>query len=77
MQLWSRVQKRDMLLTKSKETEHRKTVCRRGIEKSGMTDHLWKEKGTHLPLWDEVKIIDRKDHWRIRYFKEAACMFLQ
>ena len=27
------------------------------IEKSGMADHIWKEKGT---------IIDRDEHWRIR-----------
>ena len=37
-----------------------------------MADHIWKEKGNHLPMWDEVKIIDRKEHWRIRRLKEAA-----
>ena len=26
------------------------------IEKSGMADHIWKEKGNHLPLWDKVEI---------------------
>ena len=40
------------------------------IEKSGMADHIWKEKGNHLPLWDEVKISGREEHWRIRRLKE-------
>ena len=39
-----------------------------------MADHIWKEKGIHLPLWDEVKIIDIADHWRIRRLKESAHM---
>ena len=39
-----------------------------------MADHIWKEKRNHLPLWDEVKIIDREEHWRIRRLKEAAHM---
>ena len=46
--------------------EHRKAVVRGEIEKSGITDHIWKEKGNHLPLWDEVEIVDRVEHWRIR-----------
>ena len=37
--------------------EHRKVVGGE-IEKSGMADHIWKEKGNHLPLWDKVEIID-------------------
>ena len=45
--------------------EHRKAVVRGEIEKSGMADHIWKEKGNHLPLCDEVEIIDRAEHWRI------------
>ena len=32
------------------------------------------EKGNHLPLWDEVEIIDRAEHWRIRRLKELAHM---
>ena len=40
-----------------------------------MADHIWKEKGNHLPLWDEVEIIDGADeHWRIRRLKELAHM---
>ena len=54
--------------------EHRKAVGRGEIEKSGMADHIWKEKRNHLLLWDEVKIIDRAEHWRIRRLKESAHM---
>ena len=54
--------------------EHRKAVVRGEIKKSGMADHIWKEKGNHLPFWDEVKIIDREEHWRIRCLKEPAQM---
>ena len=52
--------------------EHQKVVVRGEIEKSGMADHIWKEKGKHLPLWDKVEIIDRAEHWRIRRLKESA-----
>ena len=52
--------------------EHRKAVVRGEIEKSGMADHIWKERGNHLPLWDKVEIIDRAEHWRIRHLKESA-----
>ena len=34
--------------------EHRKAVVQGEIEKSGMADHIWKEKGNHLLLWDKV-----------------------
>ena len=54
--------------------EHRKAVVQGEIEKSGMVDHIWKEKGNHLPLWDKVEIIDRAEHWRIRRLKESAHM---
>ena len=52
--------------------EHRKAIVRGEIEKSGMADHIWKEKGNHLPLWDKVEIIDRAEHWRISRLKESA-----
>ena len=55
--------------------DHRKAVVRGEIEKSGMVDHIWKEKGNHLPLWDKVEIIDRAEHWRNRRLKESAHMF--
>ena len=54
--------------------EHRKTIIRGEIEKSGMAQHIWKEKGNHLPLWDKVEIIDRAEQWRIRHLKESAHM---
>ena len=54
--------------------EHRKAVVRGDIEESGMADHIWKEKGNHLPLLDKVEIIDRAEHWRIRRLKESAHM---
>ena len=54
--------------------EHRKAVVRGKIEKSGIADHIWKEKGNHPPLWDKVKIIDREEHWRIRRLSDSAHM---
>ena len=55
--------------------EHRKAVVARGeIEKSGMADHIWKEKGNYRLLWDKVEIIDRAEYWRIRRLKESAHM---
>ena len=39
-----------------------------------MADHIWKEKGNHLLLWDKVEIIDRAEHWKIRCLKELAHM---
>ena len=54
--------------------EHRKAVCRGEVKKSVMANYLWKEKGNHLPLWDEVKIVDRGEYLKIRGLKEAAHM---
>ena len=54
--------------------EHRKALVRGEIEKPGLADHKWKEKGNYLPLWDKVEIIDRAEHWRIRRLKESALM---
>ena len=54
--------------------EQWKAVVWGEIEKSDMVDHILKEKGNYLPLWDKVKIIDRKEHWRIRHLKESAHM---
>ena len=54
--------------------EHREAVVRGKIEKLGMADHIWKEKGNHLSLWDEVEIIDRAAHWRIRRLLESSHM---
>ena len=54
--------------------EHKMVIVRGEIEKSCMADHIWKENGNHLPLWDKVEIIDRAEHWRIRRLKESAHM---
>ena len=40
-----------------------------------MTDHIWKEKGNHLPLGDQAKIIDWDECWKIRRLKEAVQKF--
>ena len=42
--------------------EYQKVVVRDEIEKSGMADYIWKEKGNNQLLLDEVKIIDRQEH---------------
>ena len=39
-----------------------------------MANYIRKEKGNHLPFWDDVKIIDREELWRISCLKEAAYM---
>ena len=54
--------------------EYRKAVVQGEIEKSVMADHIWKEKGNPLTLWDEVEIIDRAEHCWIRRLKESAHM---
>ena len=54
--------------------EHQQAVVQGEIEKSGMADHIWKEKGEHLLLWDKVEITDRAEHWRTRRLKESAHM---
>ena len=52
--------------------EYQKAVVWGEIEKSGIADHIRKEKRNHLPLWDKVRIIDRDEHWRIRHLQESA-----
>ena len=54
--------------------EHQKAVTCGEVEKSGVADHIWKEKGDHRPLWDQVEIIDKEHHWKIRKLKETAHM---
>ena len=60
--------------TKSNAKRTVKSSITRWIEKSGMEDHIEKEEGNPLPLWDEVKIIHREEHWRIRHLKWSAHM---
>ena len=54
--------------------EHRKAVVREEVERSGMADHIWKEKGNHLPSCEEVEIIDREENWKRRRLKVSAHM---
>ena len=54
--------------------EHQKAVTHGEVEKLGMADHIWREKGDHRPLWDQVEIIDKEHNWKIRKHKESAHM---
>ena len=51
--------------------EHRKAVVRGRIEKSDMADHIWKEKGTHLPLCDKVKEVTHVERKKERKKKNV------
>ena len=42
--------------------KHWKVVVWGEIEKLGMADLIWKEKGNHRLLWEEVEIIDSAEH---------------
>ena len=44
------------------------------MEKSGVAAHIWREKGGHHTLWDQVEIIDKEHHWKIRKLKESVHM---
>ena len=54
--------------------EHKKAVIRGETNKSGVAEHIWKEKGNHMPLWEKKQILDRESHWRVRRLKESAYM---
>ena len=54
--------------------EHQKAVTRGEVEKSGVTDHIWREKEGYCPLCDQVQIIDKEHHWKIRKLQESAHM---
>ena len=59
---------------KVRQEEHWKAVVRGEIEKLGMADVICTEKENHLPFCNEVELIDRAEHWRIRRLKESAHM---
>lgn len=50
------------------------TVICGDIEKLGNVGHIWREKENQLSLWNKIKVIDKKEWWRVRWFKEAAHM---
>lgn len=33
--------------------------------KSDMADYVWCEMAIHQALWNEVTILDKKEHWRV------------
>lgn len=39
-----------------------------------MADHVWREMGRHEPLWNEVKMLERDERWRVRRLIESAHM---
>lgn len=43
---------------KVKLGEHKKTMFKEEVEKSGMVQYFWKVKGICYSLWDEVQITD-------------------
>ena len=54
------------------KSKARRTYCRGKVEKVSMADYIWKENGNHLSLRDELEIIDRKEHFRIRHLKDTV-----
>lgn len=46
--------------------EHRKAVVRGETIKLSMTDCVWWESGSHQPLWNGMKILNKEEHWRVR-----------
>ena len=37
-----------------------------------MADHMRKEKGNPLPLWDKISVIAKEEYWKRKDLKEAA-----
>lgn len=50
--------------------KHQKAVIR-GEKMKGMADHVQREKCSHQPLFNQVKMLGR-EHWIIGYLKESA-----
>ena len=60
--------------TKSKTCGTSKISMLRWNRKFGNGWPYKDRKGKHLSLWGEVRIIDTKEHWKIRRLKEAVHM---
>ena len=56
--------------------KHKKVVSKAETHKSKLAEHIWSANGDHIPLWNEVKIIDRERFWKERKLKEAAHILL-
>lgn len=46
--------------------EYRKTLMMREKMEWSLADHIWREKGSHQTLWNEVKIIYKEGHCSFR-----------
>lgn len=42
--------------------EHRKTAVMSETMKSNIADHVWKEKDSYKPPWNEMKILNKEEH---------------
>ena len=56
--------------------EHKKAVIKGETHKSKLAEHIWTANGDHIPLWNDIKIIDRERFWKERKLKEAAHILL-
>lgn len=41
---------------------------------SDMAEHVCREKDSQQPLWNELKIINKERHWRVRHLKVSDHM---
>ena len=56
--------------------EHKKAVAKGETHKSKLAEHIWNANGEHVPLWNDVKIVDRERCWKERKLKETAHIIL-
>lgn len=47
--------------------EHRKEIVRGEIMKLGIVHRIWREKSNHRSLWNEVKILNREEHYFLTF----------
>ena len=43
---------------------------------SKLAEHIWNTNRDHIPLWNDIKIIDRERCWKLWKLKEAIHIFL-
>ena len=48
-----------------------KAVIKGETHKSKLAEHIWTANGDHIPLWNEIKIIDRERFWKEKI--ERSC----
>ena len=56
--------------------EHKKAVTKGEAHKSKLAEHIWTANGDHIPLWNDIKIMDKARHWEEKKLKEAAHILL-